>query len=143
LKILKEEKGLTLIETVVALALLLILFAAFAGAMVVGLQSETEVDKRLAASNLASSIIEYLGDTNLEDQFRDNDDNVNYDKFYSFDTFSSEIDDNLIFDSVDKNDSGVYIDKYSDGLYSLEVTIVWYERDKRWEEKLIKLLAVD
>lgn len=55
-----NSSGLTLIETVIALSLVVILATAFAGAMVVGLQSEMTSDNLDYSSNLTASIFDFL-----------------------------------------------------------------------------------
>lgn len=55
-----NDSGLTLIETVIALSLVVILATAFSGSMVVGLQSETTSDNLDYSSNLSSSIFDFL-----------------------------------------------------------------------------------
>lgn len=64
MKILNNEEGLTLIETVIALTLVVILTAAFAGAIVIGLRSETITDNIDYSSNMASSIFDYMNQNN-------------------------------------------------------------------------------
>lgn len=60
----KDNKGLTLIETVISLTLVAVLATAFAGAMVVGLQSERTSDNLDYSTNLSSSIFAFLLDNN-------------------------------------------------------------------------------
>lgn len=63
-----DNLGLTLIETVIALSLVLILATAFAGSMVVGLQSETTSDNLDYSSNLSASVFDFLL---AEDNYRE------------------------------------------------------------------------
>lgn len=60
----KNNKGLTLIETVISLTLVAVLATAFAGAMVVGLQSESTSDNLDYSTNFSSSIFAFLLDNN-------------------------------------------------------------------------------
>lgn len=82
---LKNQQGLTLVETVVALVLILLLVTAFAGAMTVGLQREVEVDISLKASSLASSVFEHLGDNRVKIEIieEDYDNKISLLKFYN------------------------------------------------------------
>ena len=59
MKYLKNEKGLTLLETVIAFAAVITLVTAFTGALIVGMQSEEEMDQLDIASSMASTIIEF------------------------------------------------------------------------------------
>ena len=143
--IIRNEEGLTLVETIIALVLMLVLMAAFAGAMVVGLQSEVEVDKRLEASNLASGIIESLSEINLTD------DEIGE---YDFHVDNREIvlnnnngliiafDEDLLSNSL-TNDSSLEIKKYSNGLYEIIVNIRWDDRSNPHELNIITLVAAD
>ena len=166
--IIRNEEGLTLVETIIALVLMLVLMAAFAGAMVVGLQSEVEVDKRLEASNLASGIVEYLGEgNNLKDIVADNDEdepedyretvtlyiNNDYELFNSDDNiYTDELDSDLFFNGIRLNNSSdssdsseIILEKYegNDNLYRVSVNIKWDDRDNEWSNNLVTLLAVD
>ena len=168
--IIRNEEGLTLVETIIALVLMLVLMAAFAGAMVVGLQSEVEVDKRLEASNLASSIVEYLGEgNNLKNIVEINDGDEpedyreevilyiddNYKSYYYYDenkkTIEDSFDSELFFDQIRLNNSSeketteIRIKKYNenDKLYKVTVNVVWDDRGNKWSNNLVTLLAVD
>jgi len=169
LRILRCEEGLTLVETIIALVLMLGLLAAFAGAMVVGLQSEVEVDKRLEASNLASSIVEYLGEgDNLRDNVKDNDGNYLEGKITLFitddyqiynqneDTNTGNLDNSLFFNDIKlannpdtsttvSDNSTITIEEYNDieGLYEVIINIEWLDRGNDWSHELVTLLAVD
>ena len=144
---LNNEKGLTLVETIFALVLILILFGAFAGAMVVGLQSEVEVDKRLEASNLASGIIESLSDINLTDDeigtYYIDVDNREINLISDEENgLKIDIDENLLLNSLNE-DSILIISEYSGGLYEIKVNINWDDRGNTHELNIITLLAAD
>ena len=155
MRILRCEEGLTLVETIIALVLMLGLMAAFAGAMVVGLQSEVEVDKRLEASNLASGIVEYLGEgENLKDIIGENDSvelyiNEQYEIVDGVNTLGP-LNEDLFFDDIkletDSDSSTITINKYNDdidGLYEVIINIKWLDRGNDWSNELVTLLAVD
>ena len=151
MRILRCEEGLTLVETIIALVLMLVLIAAFAGAMTVALQREVEVDKRLEASNLASGIVEYLGEgDNLKElivtlgnydyygEYQNEDLKV---YFYEDDFPVSDFDEDI---SLDYDESYVSIELYDDNdLYRLVVFVKWEDRGNDWTHELVTLLAVD
>ncbi|MCC3143733.1 prepilin-type N-terminal cleavage/methylation domain-containing protein [Halanaerobium sp. Z-7514] len=60
MKFLKKEDGITLIEIMASLVLILILIIGFSGAFINGLRSEALVDQRLEARRISDSIIERL-----------------------------------------------------------------------------------
>ena len=146
---LKGEEGLTLVETIIALVLMLVLMAAFAGAMVVGLQSEVEVDKRLEASNLASGVIESLSDVSLNGVDTEEEYYIDIEKsevVLSFDDNDREetinINEDLLLDSINDS-SNIIIDPYSDGLYKITVNISWNDRGNIHDLNIVTLLAAD
>ena len=161
--IIRNEEGLTLVETIIALVLMLVLMAAFAGAMTVALQREVEVDKRLEASNLASGVVEYLGEEyNLKNIVADNDGNNfetitlyinnNYELFNNDHNISTdELDSDLFFNGIRLNNSSeletteIKLKKYNgnDNLYKITVNVVWDDRGNKWSNNLVTLLAVD
>jgi len=173
MKYLKEQRGLTLLETILALGLVLILVAGFTRAMTTGLQSEIEVELRLKASNLASGIIEFLGEgNNLENIVWDNDEKEYIDKIVYIDedenklidVQNGELDSDLLFSGIkrgipdnsdngepDNSDNGENVSQIelikgfddNESLYKVKVTIIWDERGNKWTHKLISLLAVD
>jgi len=153
---LKNEKGLTVIETIIALFLIGILIAAFSNALVTVLRSEVEIDKRLKASSLASGVIEYLGEG-------DNFEQVNYygevyinsnynlvngdnnlgdlssleDSFFNdiiFKNNSNENEDNVSKIVIDENFGGM------DNLYEVTVKIFWRESGETRSLSLVTLL---
>ena len=139
---LRNEEGLTLVETIIALVLMLMLIAAFAGAMTVALQREVEVDKRLEASNLASGIVEYLGEGDNLDNLISGynfDNGVNF----GFSDLPNDVLDDDLFISYD--DSYILVEEYNgiNDLYKITVNIKWEDRDNDWSHELVTLLAVD
>lgn len=163
---LKNEKGLTVIETIIALFLVGILVAAFSNALVSVLRSEVEIDKRLKASSLASGVIEYLGEGDNFTDFSDSDYNTFYldkddDDRIIFRTFEHENDyedsevisttglEDLLFNDVifygDSNNNSIskielsdYEDR--DNLYEVSVQIFWRETGNTRSLSLITLL---
>ena len=149
---LRQEDGLTLIEVIIALVLLFALVGAFAGAMLVGLQSEAEVDIRMEANNLASAIIEYIKDdglpagTNTENgeevinliDFR-NESNIDEEE----DLFFSEL--NLTNSKIIIDDDFEDIDGFDnvDHLYKIIVELEWQERNEERTLRLVSLFAGD
>lgn len=55
-----NKKGFTLIEIIIALTLLVIIIPAFTGAILSALDNEEDMDRRLEANRISSSIIETL-----------------------------------------------------------------------------------
>lgn len=171
MKYLKEQRGLTLLETILALGLVLILVAGFTRAMTTGLQSEIEVEQRLKASNLASGIIELLGEgdtlKNLISEEEDDPEDYQLDLTLYIDdnddtlitangTVVGDLDENLLFPGIRRGTanseneiSSIQLEKREDNdklyhrLYHVEANIIWDERGNKWTHKLISLLAVD
>ena len=149
MNIIAEQRGLTLIETIVAIVLILLLVSAFAGAFVVGLQSEAEVDMSLKAGDMAESIMEYLSEQDIAEDYLNN---GNYDKSFSvfFDSEDKKTDilgddsDLLEFydNRVNPGDSEIKIseDAAPDGLVEVEIIVKWEERGRDWEFDLISRL---
>lgn len=160
---LDNEKGLTLVETIIALVMVVVLAAAFAGSMSIALQREVEVDNRLDASNLASSIIEFIGDgNNLNEIFSD--DNVDPNSEITLfinneyklitdinDQSNTVIDENLDSDlffsglRLDNNNdvTKITINEYKTNLYKVIVEVFWFDRSEIHQENIATLLAVD
>ncbi len=148
---LRNQRGLTLVETIVALILILLLVAAFAGAMTAGLQREVEVDKRLQASSLARGIIEYLKeDVNL-DELDEGENNITSLKNEGF---FNDLDDDLFFNFDD--DSNIILEKHSVSLVNngngsfdsnemnkITVNIYWHERGRQWSLDLVTFVDGD
>ena len=154
MRILRCEEGLTLVETIIALVLMLGLMAAFAGAMTVALQSEVEVDERLEASNLASGIIESLSDISLNGvdlgTYNLNIEDSKITLSFNSDEYEViiDIDEDLLLDSLNE-DTNLEIKPYPDdsddsgGLYKVTVNISWDDRGNTHELNIITLLAAD
>jgi len=148
LRILRCEEGLTLVETIIALVLILGLLVAFAGAMTVALQSEVEVDERLEASNLASGIIESLSDISLNGvdlgTYNLNIEDSKITLSFNSDEYEViiDIDEDLLLDSINDS-SNINIEQYSDGLYKVTVNISWDDRGNIHDLNIITLLAAD
>ena len=131
----KNQKGFTLIEVMVALVIGLVLIIAFSGAIVNSFKAELRMDDRMEASRIVDSIIEQLKNKNLNDL--NSDDNINdiEDIETSIkETFEKDID---ISDS--KNDNPDITvkwkeEKTTDGLYL--VTIKWNARNYKLEALL-------
>lgn len=116
--LLQNKQGLTLIEVIVALVLGLVLITAFTGALVVGLQTEGDMDERLEARRLTDDIIEYL--RNNRDEFEDDswEDNIS-DEFEKVITILKES------ESAEDDYDIIITWNKSDDLY--EFKIDWYE----------------
>ena len=126
--LLEEDKGLTLIETIVAMTMLLILVAAFTGAFVVGLQGEVNVDQHQAAGSLAENIVEQLREEDLADLVGNN---------VLSDLLENQLDDFDISDlsssarefytnqNISESNSFVNIDSDNGNLYDVKVYIEW------------------
>ena len=138
----RNEEGLTLVETIIALVLMLVLIAAFAGAMTVALQREVEVDKRLEASRLASSTIEFLRSNSRLDNYTSQDEFIGYNEEISFSDLGAFYDNFIEYDGF--ANSFIIIDEFgSPDLYELKVVIKWTDRGNEWENKIVTLVAVD
>ncbi len=130
---LQDQRGMTLIEVIVAMVLILILVTAFTGAITTSLQREVEVDHSLKAADLAAGIIEYMGESGNRyitiDIYEDYGEQIYISDSYFADEFDyNEIDD-LKFDSLREDDSRISVDKYDDNpdLYRVTVAIYWDE----------------
>jgi len=134
MKIYCNQFGLTLIEIMVALVIGLILVTAFTGALVIGLQTEGDMDYRQDAKNIATSIVEILRSEreSLEDiQWNDikDDFNSNEIKF---------IDDVTIKPETPRKDLNG-----SNNLYEIIILIEWQERGNERSYRLETLLSGD
>ncbi|TDO92247.1 hypothetical protein DFR79_10660 [Halanaerobium saccharolyticum] len=129
-----NSNGLTLIETVIALTLVVVLVTAFAGAMATGLRSEKNTNDLDRAINFSASIYEYfnqkfelvLSNIELNSNSYDN----------SLENFKNEIDNgqfNNIYDShtenldYDSDNSKILIEKINEDLklYKVKLIIAW------------------
>lgn len=160
MNIFAEQRGLTLIETIVAIVLILLLVTAFAGAFVVGLQSEVEVDMSLKAGDMAESIMEYLSEQDIAEDYLNN---GNYDKSFSvfFDSEDKKTDilgeDSDLLDfydnRVNKDEnvepenhySTVKIEDVNDNngnnnLVTVTIDVRWMERGNEWNYELVSRL---
>lgn len=144
---LKNNKGLTLVETVIALTLVVILTAAFAGAMGIGLKSEKKVSKLDEAIKISSSIADYIaGKTESEYVFKDIIlqsivlEDGEFEK--SLNSFINEVNDSNLESffktqlenkklNIDENNSKISIDKFNNSdnlnLYKLTINLTWEE----------------
>jgi len=133
MKYLKDQRGLTLVETIVALVLVLLLVAAFAGALTAGLQREIEVDHSLKAADLSASIIEYFGDNR---DFLPANEGAEI-SLSNFNNLNDAAEDDLIFNSLNKDSSTITITRSEgyDNLYIIKLYIEWHEpqRDSFYE----------
>ena len=141
---LMQEDGLTLIEVIIALVLLFALVGAFAGAMLVGLQSEAEVDIRMEANNLASAIIEYIKDEGLPavTNTENGEEVINLIDFRNESNIDEEED--LFFSELDEAASEIRIKNNFDGINGLNkitVELEWQERGETRTHKLVTLYA--
>ena len=56
----QNQKGLTLIETMAAIILILLLVTAFSGSFIISMETEVDMDERLEATRIIDSLIEHL-----------------------------------------------------------------------------------
>ena len=158
MKYLKDQQGLTLIETIVALVLVVLLVAAFAGALVVGLQSEVDVDLSLKSGDMAETIMEYLSVADIEKFIdeRNYNDGINLLDFLNdVETIEDEVNGaNYLFSSrlldfyernVDEEGSQIKIknEEMPDNLVEVEILIKWEERGQDWVFDLVSKLRVE
>ena len=135
--------GLTLIETVIALSLVIVLTTAFAGAMATGLKSENQMSSRKEAVDFASEIIENLkvrteNNKNLLSKIiKDKEDSDSEGQIEI-----SEIDGDFSNQSNFYTAEIEYAEETS-GLLELTVEIKWTANGENYNEKIVTLLAVD
>ena len=96
----KDNKGFTLIEVLVAIVLIFLLVTAYTGAFITGLQTETRMNERLEAMHNINSKIEQI--RNMED--------VTVDDLQNIADEYEEVEDNLylIKFEVDLENAGTY-----------------------------------
>ncbi|MFW6226137.1 MAG: type IV pilus modification PilV family protein [bacterium] len=140
-----NNSGLTLIETVIALSLVVILTTAFAGAMTTGLKSENQMNNRKEAVSFASEIIDNLkirkeNDNNLLSK-------IIKEKEYSKTTGQIQFSD---ISGEFSNQSNFYTPKIkykkeagTNNLLELSVEVNWTDSGKDFNEKIVTLMAVD
>lgn len=119
MKFLQSQKGLTLIEIMMALVVGTILILAFSGAFTASYRTEFITDKRVEAARIADSIIEYLRDNNLN-ELNSTDIEDSFDKNISISINNSNDNADINIDSEKK-----------DNLYL--VAIEWKDRNYRIE----------
>lgn len=64
MNLIKNNKGLTLVEVLISLVILIILISTFSGAVLVSLKSESTSNNLDFASSMSASIFDYLSDGN-------------------------------------------------------------------------------
>jgi prepilin-type N-terminal cleavage/methylation domain-containing protein len=138
----KNNKGLTLIETVISLTLVAVLATAFAGALVVGFQSETTSNNLDKAVKMAAASLDFLGQNyERENNFsRHVLSNISFTgNSYSndLDSFKNDINSDYFNDNIydlyidqfdyDNSNSEINITKINEDLklYNLELIIAW------------------
>jgi len=166
-KILYGERGITLIEVLVAMVIGLMLIAAFAGAFVRGLQAEIEVDRKLQAASTAGSIIELFRDQDITNIIYP--DKLIYPFEYGHDsqTFMNILDradksavrlefiepssikiesaahdssdGKLNFEKLESSDQ-LTVGNNNEELYRITVDLYWLERGSPWNFKLVSLI---
>ena len=142
-----NSRGLTLIETVIALSLIVVLAAAFAGAMTTGLKTENQMNNRKEAVSFAGEIVENLkirtaNNKNLLSKII---------KENSYSESSAQIDFSEInnyFSNTISNQSNFYnaVIKYTEknvGLLEVTIEVEWTANGENYNEKIVTLLAVD
>ena len=149
MKYFQNQDGLTMVETIIALVLVLLLVTAFAGALTAGLQREIEVDQSLKSADIAASIMEYLGESDDREIVKDIYDNYNGEillsEFLNVTDFIIEGElDFLEFDS-DHDGNKIVAEPYNDENYIYKATVVieWQERGRYRSQELISLLMVE
>ncbi|PTV99088.1 hypothetical protein C8C76_11223 [Halanaerobium saccharolyticum] len=140
-----NSNGLTLIETVIALSLVVVLATAFAGAMLTGLKSEKTTNDLDRAVNFSASIYEYF---NLKFEFILSSIELNSNSYNnSLENFKNEIDNgqfNNIYDlytenlDYDLDNSKILIEKINEDLklYKVELIIAWSSGNENNSYKL-------
>ena len=134
--VIKDDSGLTLIETLLAMLILVVIVTAFTGAFVVGLQGEVDVDQHQAAGALAENIVEQLREENLDELVDDSpyEINDNFNQLFnridlSVDELSSSAKEFYENQNISDSASEVTIEDIDpDTLYSVEVNIEWTDR---------------
>lgn len=125
----RNQRGLTLVETIVSLVLILILVTVFTGAITTSLQREVEVDNSLKAVDLAAGIIEFLGEDDenrgIVRDLADNG-NISLEDFIEDEEFEVDMD----FKDLKIEKSEIFVKPDYDGnsdLYEVKVEIYWHE----------------
>jgi len=144
-----SHKGLTLIETVIALVLVAVMAAAFAGAIIAGLKSETTTKNLDYAVEFSAAVFDYLGEsTDSKNNFSEYVlKNINVEDSYldSLEDFVSAADSNFLQAEIynyylnennfkyNPDNSTIEIEKINDDLdlYRIELNISWDDDGKR------------
>lgn len=129
-----DNSGLTLIETMIALSLIIILAAAFAGAMVTGLKSEKTTNSLDQTVNFSASIFDLFNQdfeiilskivlnsnkyTNTLEDFKNEINNSAFNKIYDFHTKKL---------NYNSDKSKIIIEKINENLklYKVQLIISW------------------
>jgi len=133
-KLLHDNSGFSLIEAIVAMVLVLILVGAFAGALTLGLRTETEVDMSLKAGDLAETKMEYLS-ANREDLNNTND--IDWG-----DILEDEENENDEFDLYEfwdnrVTDTDIDVSNDDNNLKTVTIVVEWEEGGDDWQYELV------
>lgn len=146
MRFLKNNSGLTLIETVIALSLIVILTTAFVGALSTGLKSETEMNNRKSAIEFGSSIIDIFKFSspdykNLLTEIIDkknyslNESNINFNDIKTY--FPEEF-----IDKSDQYITKINYEEIKENLLELSINLSWENNGKNYNEKIVTLVVV-
>lgn len=138
-----NNSGLTLIETVIALTLVVVLVTAFAGAMTTGLKTENQMENRKEAVNFASEIIEYLKieKENYKNLLSEIIKNNGYSKTDG-QIQISDLDGNFS-NQLNSYTANIEYDEETTDLLELTVEVEWTNNGENYTEKISTLMAVD
>ena len=116
MKHLNNQRGFSLIEIMVALVLGLTLVIAFTGALIVGLQTEGDMDERLYSRRISDDIVEHLRNNRQDFEESDWENNVNKE-------FEEDI---KIIEQIDYDENQDYNE-------DIDIVIVWNKSDNLYE----------
>jgi hypothetical protein len=157
----KNNKGLTLVEVLISLVILIILISTFSGAVLVSLKSESTSNNLDFASSMSASIFDYLSDANNLKVIVENEVDMSSGEYkneirdFIKNDLETSLKDNFlaIYNNYTENNRFDYLDKSKiiitdrsdiiDGLYEVEINIYWYSEQGEGKYEIATMIGVD
>lgn len=161
MRFLKNNSGLTLIETIVSLVILIIIITSFCGSVLVSLKSETTATNLDLASSMAASIFDYLADADNLKIILENDINIEDGSYenklsdFIANDINSSVKNNFlkIYKNYKENSRFNYLDKTQititdrsdivDSLYNVNLNIFWQSSDGEGHYNIETMIGAD
>lgn len=163
----KNNKGLTLVEVLISLVILIILISTFSGAVLVSLKSESTSNNLDFASSMSASIFDYLSDANNLKAIVENEVDMSSGKYkneigdFIKNDLETSLKDNFlaIYNNYTENNRFDYLDKSEiiirdrsitkdkpkiiENLYEIEIKIFWSSDQGEGKYEIATMIGVD